>query len=132
MRQSLQRFALRAVGAAGVMMGALAGPMAPAALAQQPLHLEDFSQGTTQGFGDPQNTFFRSMQWFKGKLYVGVQRNYGCTQTAILSLYVIGKKYPPEDTTIHCTADWNDLALLGQIWRWTPDAGNPGGPGAWD
>jgi hypothetical protein len=103
--------------------------LAAPALAQLPLNLADFSPGAPQGFGDPNNTFFRAMQWWQGRLYVGVQRSYACTQTAILSLYVPGKSYPPDDATIDCTADWNDLPLQGEIWRWTP-AGD--GPGTWE
>ena len=129
MRQTFRQLVVRTATGLGVAALCVAGPVLSSASAQQGLHLEDFTQGAPQGFGDQQNTFARAMQWWNGKLYVGVQRAYGCTQQAILSLYVPGKTYPPPDPTMHCTADWNDLPLQGEIWRWTP-AGS--GPGTWD
>jgi hypothetical protein len=115
--------------AAAVIVGGACLPQAVAAR-QQALVAGDFTQAAEQGFGDGgANTFARSMQWWKGRLYVGVQREYACTQDAILAKYVPFKRYPPPDPTLSCAPKPQDLPLQGEIWRWTPD--DSGGPGTW-
>jgi len=114
-----------------VVGAALAAP--PPVSAQQPLYLQDFSQGAPQGFNDPANTFARSMQWWNGRLYVGIQRAYACTQAAILARYNPFIKYPPIDPTLSCAPDPADLPMRAEIWRWTPpDAASPADPGTWE
>ena len=39
------------------------------------------------GFGDRQNSYAWSMQWFKGQLYVGTFRNALCVERATMDFY---------------------------------------------
>ena len=39
------------------------------------------------GFGDPNNSYMWSMDWFKGKLYVGTGRDEECMETATVQRY---------------------------------------------
>lgn len=127
-----RRTPYRAVGALVAATAVGVGLLPGSAAAQPvPLYLENFAPAAPQGFGDPDNTFPRAIQWWNGRLYVGVQRAYGCTQAAILAKYT-PKQYPPADPTLTCAPDPRDLPLRGEIWRWTPDPANPAAPGTWD
>jgi hypothetical protein len=82
----------------------------------QPPSPEDFAQVNVQGFGDRQNTWAWSMQWWKGSLYVGTNRSWSCIGYAAW----LSELYPPSDPDIECTPDPDDLLLQAEIWRYTP------------
>jgi hypothetical protein len=87
-----------------------------------PLVRSDFSQIAPQGFGDRQNGWAWSMEWFKGKLFVGTNRAFHCVETyAINRVLPLFQPYPPLDPDIDCAADPNDLPLQAEIWSWSPD-----------
>src|SRR5262249_9125175 len=78
------------------------------------------------GFGDRQNNIAWSMQWFKGKLYVGTVRSLLCVTGATLNFYFPGwglyNTHPDPD--VPCPADPSDLDLRAEIWCYTPGTGN--------
>ena len=39
------------------------------------LDVKDFAKIASCGFGDPHNSYAWSMEWFKGRLYVGTNRD---------------------------------------------------------
>lgn len=82
---------------------------------------EDFVQANVQGFGDRQNSWAWAMQWWRGKLYVGTNRSWGCVQIRSVNLgNPVLFPYPPRDPDIECTQDPDDLPLQAEIWRYTP------------
>lgn len=75
------------------------------------------------GFGDKWNGWPWSMQWWRGKLYVGTGRAVQC-----LEYYVIHRampylqRYPPRfDVDCNCAASAYDLPLQAEIWCYTPE-----------
>ena len=87
-----------------------------------PLLEKDFAQVNEQGFGDRNNSWAWSMQWWRGKLYVGTSRAEECTTMAALALQLdIPGLYPPTDPDVECTASPQDLPLQAEIWRYTPE-----------
>jgi hypothetical protein len=91
--------------------------MAAGARAQQPL---TFHPVAPQGFGDRQNSWAWSMEWFQGKLYVGTTRAHDCVVAAAMS--TVFPVYPPSDPDTQCTPDPKDLAVQAEIWSWSPGA----------
>jgi hypothetical protein len=85
-----------------------------------PLSRTHFSQPGQQGFGDRQNSYAWSMEWFGGKLFVGTGRAVFCVQAAGLHLVQPSVPYPPPDPDVQCTPDPRDLPLQGEIWSWDP------------
>ncbi len=83
----------------------------------QILDAEDFVQTSVQGFGDRQNTWAWSMQWWNGHLYVGTNRSWGCVRYAAW----LPDLYPPSDPDIQCTPEPEDLLLQAEIWRYAPE-----------
>src|SRR5205814_5728646 len=73
---------------------------------------------STGGFGDVHNTWAWSMQWFKGKLYVGTGREVACVTTATAMLQTGLPLYPPPSG--NCPADYHHLSLQAEIWQYTP------------
>lgn len=73
---------------------------------------------STAGFGDGHNTWAWSMQWFKGKLYVGTGREIACVTTATAMLQTGLPLYPPNNS--NCPADYHHLPLQAEIWQYTP------------
>jgi len=84
------------------------------------LRKRDFTLAAPQGFGDRQNSYPWSIQWFDSKLLVGTLRAEQCTQQWIHHLKDPSVPYPPPDPAISCTADPTDLALQAEIWSWDP------------
>lgn len=74
------------------------------------------------GLGDRQNSFAWSMAWFKGKLYIGTNRNFLCVENATLDYYFgpgfYSTKPIPE---VDCPANRYDLDLRAEIWQFTPE-----------
>src|SRR5262245_28615969 len=64
-----------------------------------PLGAGDFSQAAIQGFGDRQNSWAWSMQWWNGHLYVGTYRAAACVEQFELQQAVGAAlfPYPPTD-----------------------------------
>lgn len=87
-----------------------------------PLASGNFTLAAPQGFGDRQNSWAWSMQWWEGHLYVGTNRAYHCAEVAALShISSLLFPYPPPDADIACTLNPEDLPLQAEIWRWTPE-----------
>ncbi|MFO0891884.1 MAG: hypothetical protein U0790_22445 [Isosphaeraceae bacterium] len=64
------------------------------------------------------------MKWFKGKLYVGTNRDFQCVENATLAFYfpqVIPLQSVFQDPDVPCPADPSDLDLRAEIWRYTPE-----------
>lgn len=85
-----------------------------------PLSRSHFLQAVPQGFGDRQNSYAWSMEWFEGKLFVGTGRAVFCAQAEAYHLVQPAAPYPPPDLDIQCTPDPNDLPLQAEIWSWDP------------
>ena len=87
-----------------------------------PLDAANFTLAAPQGFGDRNNSWAWSMQWWNGHLYVGTNRALLCATQASLN-YLFGDDtypYPPNEPDVECTPDPHDLPLQAEIWRWTP------------
>ncbi len=96
--------------------------MSNPAQADPPLTAEDFSLAASQGFGDRQNSWAWSMQWWNGHLYVGTNRAWHCAETAAFAnAFPNLFTYPPDDPDVECTPTPEDLPLQAEIWRWTPE-----------
>lgn len=82
-----------------------------------------FAQINRDGFGDRQNSYSWSMAWFRGKLYVGTNRNFLCVEAAILDFYFPELNFytTNPDPAVPCTADPADLNLQAEIWRYDPN-----------
>ena len=85
-----------------------------------------FQRAESAGFGDPHNTWIWSLEWFKGKLYVGTGREIQCIslansdaagQTGELKVY-------PLAVALGGCPDGQTLAssLGAEIWRFDPAA----------
>ena len=77
-----------------------------------------FSMLSNGGFGDEHNTWAWSMQWYKGKLYVGTGREISCVSAVDAALLTGLPLYPPPN--YNCPADYHHLALQAEIWQYTP------------
>jgi hypothetical protein len=84
----------------------------------QPINPDQLFPVEINGFGDPANTWFASMKWFKGSLYVGTVRSAHCVFAAVISTRFPVNLYPPPQ--IDCETDPRDLPLAAEIWRFTP------------
>jgi hypothetical protein len=80
-----------------------------------------FSEAAPQGFDDRQNSGVWSMQWWRGKLYVGTVRSWFCWSQAWFSQLSPLVPYPPVDPDFDCAPDPVDLPLQAEIWRYTPE-----------
>ncbi|MFN2166410.1 MAG: hypothetical protein ACK2U9_09120, partial [Anaerolineae bacterium] len=81
-----------------------------------------FRQAAPQGFGDRHNSWAWSMQWWRGKLYVGTNRAWHCAEHAAFNAaFPLFFKYPPKDPDAACTPVPFDLPLQAEIWCWTPE-----------
>lgn len=111
----------------------VAALLAAAPSSTQTLFPSEITEVAVQGFGDRQNSHAWSMAWWRGRLYVGTGRSTYCVQQATLLLFVPDlDPYPPTGADFECTLDPHDLPLRGEIWRWTPDPGDPARAGTWD
>ncbi|MCB0230172.1 MAG: hypothetical protein KDH90_13790 [Anaerolineae bacterium] len=82
---------------------------------------DDFVSMAPQGFGDRQNSWPWSMQWWNGYLYVGTNRAWHCAETASFhNLFPGSVVYPPDDPDIECPEDPEDIPAQAEIWRWSP------------
>ena len=96
-----------------------------------PLTAQSFTRASPRGFGDRNNSWAQSMIWWNNNLYVGTSRQSICTSLFGVYEYIVkptfGQNlasiyfpYPPKDPDLSCPADGADLALQGEIWRWSP------------
>jgi hypothetical protein len=85
------------------------------------LQADKWTLSGEQGFGDRQNSWAWSMQWWRGYLYVGTNRAFQCVQAQAFDI-LLGDQgfYPPTDPDIECPADPHDMPLQAEIWRWHP------------
>jgi hypothetical protein len=79
------------------------------------LDAKDFKKVAGGGFGDPHNSHAWSMEWFKGRLYVGTSRD-------ILWLFKKIGNYPFLDPYPVPLPPLAQMDLRAQIWRYTPEA----------
>jgi hypothetical protein len=77
------------------------------------------------GFGDPRNSYAWSMQWFKGKLYVGTGRSVMCVESAVTQYYFPSEPFYTTQPALNvrCPANKYDLDLRAEIWQYTPQTG---------
>ena len=80
------------------------------------------SEIETNGFENPENAYSWSMEWFKGKLYVGTARNPLCVENALIDYYYPGFGFytPTPADGLGCAPDKYDLDLRAEIWQYTP------------
>src|SRR5579883_2638725 len=113
---------LALLAAAGVVVATLGAAAAPSTQASQLQYLtaSDFRPAALRGFGDLQNTFAWSMNWYKGKLYVGTNEAFLCASYAMFarSFPLLSNVYPPQDPdlAVPCNPDPQALPEAGQIW----------------
>ncbi len=76
------------------------------------------------GFGDRNNSYAWSMDWFKGKLYVGTGRDELCIENEIVQFYYPHSNYYTSNPSpnVRCTPNAFNLPLQAQIWQYTPPA----------
>ena len=81
-----------------------------------------FTRVNQPGFGDYQNSYAWSMEWFNGKLYVGTARNIQCVELATEETdFPNSHRYPPKPGGCPiCTTNPYDLNLQAEIWAYTP------------
>jgi hypothetical protein len=94
------------------------------------LSADDFAQHAPRGFGDRNNSWAQSMEWWHGRLFVGTTRQSLCGSLFALWEFAGGLlgldfvntylPYPPRSTEIVCAPDGADLSLQAEIWSWTP------------
>ena len=81
-----------------------------------------FMQVAPQGFGDRDNSWTWSMQWWNGHLYVGTNRAWHCAEVASFhNIFPQTIPYPPDDPDVDCPEDIEDISTQAEIWRWTPE-----------
>ena len=113
--------AVRLVVIAGVVLLVLLGSRVALGSPEQAPNGDHFVQISEQGFGDRQNSFAWSMQWWNGKLYVGTGRSFFCVGAASYDAEMGGNTYPPDFLDVECAPTPQDLDLRAEIWRYTPE-----------
>ncbi|MBD3181838.1 T9SS type A sorting domain-containing protein [Candidatus Poribacteria bacterium] len=79
------------------------------------LYKHDFDKIAEWGFGDPNNSYSWSMEWYNGKLYVGTSRNFFEFITSDPTVW----DNPPVDPVVDPFA----LDLGAEIWEYDPATG---------
>ena len=82
-----------------------------------PLTQEEFRQIGEQGFGDRGNSYVWSTAFFRGKLYVGSNRNFSCIVRTIRGGSSSGTS---DEVPIECEAKLTDMDLRGRIYTYDP------------
>jgi hypothetical protein len=77
---------------------------------------------SSNGFGDPANSFSWSMASFNGKLYVGTARYEQCVERQTSQFYFPNSNSYKSDSTATCPPNWADMDLRAEIWEYTPGA----------
>jgi hypothetical protein len=74
------------------------------------------------GFGDHNNSYAWSMDWFNGKLYVGTGRDELCVENQTVQFF-----FPHNHTYttnpspgVHCPKNPYNMSLRAEIWQYTP------------
>ena len=76
-----------------------------------------FAKVASGGFGDPHNSYAWSMEWFKGRLYVGTNRD-------ILWMFARMGDHTYLDPYPVPLLPRAEMDLRGQIWCYTPETGS--------
>jgi len=76
-----------------------------------------FQKISEDGFGSRHNSYAWSSAWFKGKLYVGTNRDMICYLSVVFGV----------DASLIADADCQDPDYRGEIWAYNPENG-----GTWD
>jgi hypothetical protein len=112
---------------APVVMGLLVGLIwymvqANAVQSSSILVERDFIPAAPQGFGDRDNGWAWSMQWWQGHLYVGTNHAFRCAEVAAINRFFPRlSPYPPSDPDVQCPLGPANLDLRAEIWRWSPE-----------
>jgi hypothetical protein len=85
-----------------------------------PQIIKNFTQVNQAGFGDPQINYSWSMAWFKGKLYVGTNKNILCAEAAAIDVFLPGYYGNALGPGISCAPTPQDLDLRAEIWGYDP------------
>jgi hypothetical protein len=89
-----------------------------------PVTSDDFRCISEPGFGDRWSTYPWSMQWWRGKLYVGVGRGFPCLEYYAVHSKIPLQRYPPRmDRDVRCPKSPYDIQMEGRIWCYTPSTG---------
>jgi hypothetical protein len=81
------------------------------------LDVKHFAKVAGCGFGDPHNSYAWSMEWFKGRLYVGTNRD-------ILWMFARTGDHTSLDPYPVPLPPQAEMDLRGQIWCYTPETGS--------
>ncbi len=109
----------RALAGRLALAGALVAVGSPALRAVE-LTEEDFRQVGQQGFGDRANSYVWSAAFFRGKLYIGSNRNFACL---VRSVSGIGSSGRSPEIPIECEPSLLDTDLRGRIFAYDPETG---------
>src|SRR5262249_22821264 len=72
------------------------------------------------GFGDSHINYAWSMAWFKGKLYVGLNKNSPCGEAAATDRFLPGFYTTNPGPGITCAPTPQDVDFRGELWAYTP------------
>jgi hypothetical protein len=112
-------------------VGALASIAVLAAVAIVPPRAADAARRpgvdvlAQRGFGDPRNVYSWSMEWFKGKLYVGTARSEACVENITIDYYLrVSERYVTRPFPgVRCPRDPYDMDLRAELWEYAPREG---------
>ena len=93
----------------------------PPVVSPQPI--VEFEQVSPRGLGTFENSGVWSMEWWKGKLYVGTVQSWYCFSQAWFTQRYPGLFNWPPVSPHRCTEDIRDLPLRAEIWCYTPETG---------
>lgn len=79
---------------------------------------DDFRLIGEPGFGDPGNGYAWSMEFFKGKIYIGTNRHFLCLVRSLLGIDITQGNNP--EVPLECEPNLFDMDLRGQIWSYDP------------
>ena len=74
------------------------------------------------GFGDHNNSYAWSMDWFKGKLYVGTGRDELCVENQTVQFFFPHQRTYRTNPSpgVHCPKNPYNMSLRAEIWQYTP------------
>jgi hypothetical protein len=74
------------------------------------------------GFGDHNNSYAWSMDWFKGKLYVGTGRDELCVENQTVQFFFPHQRAYTTNPSpgVHCPKNPYNMSLRAEIWQYTP------------
>ncbi|MEW6380460.1 MAG: hypothetical protein AB1611_12755 [bacterium] len=116
MRKNAVKFLIAALGISILILGRMGFAVASQADQQSVWEMigqRGFEKVSEDGFGSRHNSYAWSMAWFKGKLYVGTNRDMLC----YLSMVFKPEDYPPVIPDVECP---DNPDFRAEIWAYDP------------